>query len=246
MAHPEDHFSAIAAQYSRSRIGYPEELYRFLAAQCHGRDLAWDCGTGSGQAALDLVRIVANVIATDISGELLALAPPHARVSFRVAPAEASGIAPGTVDLIAVAQAIHWFDLDLFWAEARRVLKPGGVVAYWGYMWPVVDPEVDRVLADFRAMIAPSWPVRSVIAHEGYRSICSPFREIECPAFTATARWNLDEYLAHLRSWSATRYFVERTETDVVSRFTSSFRDVWPGDRASVHWPITLRASRKE
>ena len=50
MKHTQDHFSAIAPQYALGRIAYPEDLYRFLVAQCHGQDLAWDCAAGSGQA----------------------------------------------------------------------------------------------------------------------------------------------------------------------------------------------------
>ncbi len=133
MEQPQDHFSAIAARYSRSRIGYPPELFQFLADQCPAHDLAWDCATGSGQAAVDLARHFSAVVATDISSELLALAPVHPAIAWRVAPAEAPEIGTGQVDLITIAQAIHWFDLERFREVVLRVLKPGGVMAFWGY-----------------------------------------------------------------------------------------------------------------
>jgi SAM-dependent methyltransferase len=244
MKHTQDHFSAIASQYALGRIGYPEDLYRFLGAQCEGHDLAWDCATGSGQAAQDLARTFSRVVATDISAELLALAPPHPRIFYRVASAEESGIESSSVDLVTVAQALHWFDLNRFWSEVMRVLKPGGFLAFWGYNWAVAKPGVDRVLEDFKAMIASSWPERSHIIHGGYSSICAPLREIASPSFEASAQWELEDYLAHLRSWSATRYYRERTGEDIVEQFQPAFACVWQGGRATVKWPLMLRAFR--
>ena len=245
MKHAQDHFSAIAPQYALGRIGYPEDLYRFLVAQCHGQDLAWDCATGSGQAALDLARSFSKVIATDISEELLALALPHSRISYRAASAEESGIERDSVDLVTVAQALHWFDLTRFWVEVMRVLKKGGVLAFWGYNWPVVEPGVDRVLEDFKAVISSSWPERSAVLHGGYDSIRPPLEEISSPAFEASAQWELDDYLAHLRSWSATRYYGERTAEDVTKQFQPAFADAWREGRVAVKWPLILRVFQK-
>jgi SAM-dependent methyltransferase len=246
MRHAQDHFSSIAPQYARGRIGYPESLYRFLGAQCDGHGLAWDCATGSGQAALDLARTFSRVIATDISGELLALALPHPRISYRMASAEESGIEAGSIDLVTVAQALHWFDLNRFWAEVLRVLKKSGVMTFWGYNWPVVDPGVDRVLEDFKAVISSSWPERSSIIHGGYSSITVPLHEISSPAFEASAQWELDDYLAHLRSWSATRYYRERTGEDATKQFQPAFADAWRDGQVAVKWPLMLRVFQKK
>lgn len=192
MTHAQDHFSAIASQYALGRIAYPEDLYRFLATQCHVQDLAWDCATGSGQAALDLVRKFSRVIATDISKELLALAPRHPR--------------------------IHW---------------------------PVVAPEVDRILESFKSVISSSWPERSAILHGGYSSIRPLLEEISSPAFEASAQWKLDDYLAHLRSWSATRYYRERTGEDITLQFQPAFVAAWRDARIAVKWPLVLRVFQK-
>jgi SAM-dependent methyltransferase len=246
MKHAQDHFSSIASQYALGRIGYPDDLYRFLGAQCEGHDLAWDCATGSGQAALDLARMFTRVIATDISQELLAQAPPHPRISYRAASAEESGIESDSVDLVTVAQALHWFDLIRFWAEVMRVLKKCGVMAFWGYNWPVVEPGVDHVLEDFKAVISSSWPERSRILHGGYISICPPLHEIPSPSFEASARWELDDYLSHLRSWSATRYYCERSGEDITKQFQPAFAGVWRGGRVPVKWPIIMRVFLKE
>lgn len=242
----EDHFSKIAAQYVRGRFGYPEELYDFLLDYIPGRNLAWDCATGSGQAAVDLARRFSNVIATDISAELLALAPRLCNVTFRKAPAERSEIESDSVDLITVAQAAHWFDLPRFWAEALRVLRDKGVIALWGYNWPVVSENVDLVLADVREILAPYWPERCTILHEGYTAISPPLREIIGPRFEAFSRWGLNDYLSHIMSWSATRYYCERTKEDPIEGFRNDFADAWTKSTMDVRWPLVLRVFQKE
>ena len=245
MKHAQDHFSAIAPQYSRGRIAYPKELYTFLAKQCNGSDVAWDCATGNGQAALDLAQLFNRVIATDISKELLALAPPHPRIVYREAPAEASGIESKSIDLITVAQALHWFDLPCFWPEVDRVLKDDAIFAFWGYNWPIVQPEVDRILERFRSLISAYWPERSVVLHDGYSVVSPPLASVSTPVLEATAQWDLDDYIAHLSSWSAVRYFKERTDEDITIKFQPVFAAAWQGNRLTIRWPLILRAYKK-
>jgi SAM-dependent methyltransferase len=120
----KDHFSRQAADYAKFRPSYPREIFDYVGSIAPSRQLAWDCGTGNGQAAVGLASVFARVIATDASEKQIANAQPHERVEYRVAPAENSGTKSGSVDLIMVAQALHWFDLDRFYAEARRAMKP--------------------------------------------------------------------------------------------------------------------------
>lgn len=245
MNHAQDHFSAIAAQHALGRICYPRELFEFLTRQCRSHDLAWDCATGSGQAAADLARTFSHVIATDISRDLLARAVPHPRISYREAAAEEAPFEENSVDLITVAQALHWFDLEKFWKEAHRVLKADGVFAFWGYNWPVVSPAVDEVLGRLRPELAPSWPERSAILHQEYRTLAPPFREIGSPSFEAAALWDCDDYLAHLRSWSATRYHREWTGEDIIRRFAPAFKEAWAAGKVRVSWPLIFKIYSK-
>ncbi len=129
----KDHFSGHAAVYASFRPGYPPALIDFVTSLAPGRSLAWDCATGNGQAAVCLAEHFERVIATDASAAQLAQATPHPNVEYRQAPAEQSGLADGSVDLLTVATALHWFDFDRFYAEAERVLAPGGALAAWAY-----------------------------------------------------------------------------------------------------------------
>lgn len=241
MTRVSDHFSPIATEYARGRIGYPPDLYAYLAANAPGRSLAWDCATGTGQAAVDLARHFAAVVATDISPALLAHAQPHPQVAYRCAPAESSGLAAGSADLVTVAQALHWFDLPRFWVEVRRVLAPGGLLAFWGYTWPSVSPAIDELLGGLRAEIAPCWPPRSALLQDGYAVVKPPFPELAAPAINLKESWRADDYLAHLRSWSAIRYYRERHRRDALAPFETRIRAAWPGTKSCVRWPLYLR-----
>src|SRR5207253_9835478 len=145
----KDHFSGQAAEYAKFRPNYPPKLFDYLASISPGGELGWDCATGNGQAAVGLAEHFAKVIATDASARQIESARPHPSISYRVAPAEASGIDPDSVDLIVVAQALHWFDMDRFFTEAKRVSKESGILAVSTYTRLSINPEIDAILSQF-------------------------------------------------------------------------------------------------
>lgn len=242
---PEDHFSGIADAYARGRFGYPPALFDALAAHCPAGDLAWDCATGSGQCVPELARHFKAVVATDISRELLDRAPRIENATYIAAAADNVPLAGATADLITVAQALHWFDLPAFWTEVRRVLKPDGVLAFWGYTWPRVDPAIDAHMLALRATLTADWPVKARLLHDEYRSITAPFDRIAMTAFETRADWQVSDYLAHVGSWSAVRYFRERTGEDPLPAFSEQLAADWPkGVVKPVRWPLHLQAYR--
>src|SRR5688500_3114655 len=115
----EDHFSKQSGQYAQYRPQYPDEIYAYLASITPGRSLAWDCGTGNGQAAMGLARYFNKVHATDASAEQIALAYAHHKVDYRVEPAEQVSLSDSSTDLVTVAVAIHWFNFDEFYREVK-------------------------------------------------------------------------------------------------------------------------------
>ncbi len=250
MAEPfKDHFSTQATDYARFRPNYPAELFAWLAAVAPARNIAWDCGTGSGQAALGLAAHFERVIATDPSAGQLAHAQPHPRVEYRCAPAEASNLAAASVDLLTVAQAIHWFDLDRFFAEARRVLRPGGVIAAWTYTLLDVEAGIDDLLSDFyQNVVGPYWPPERRMVDDRYRSLPFPFEPVSAPAFAIRTEWCRDDLLGYLGTWSATRACMKATSSDPLAAFARRLAPLWPdpAQRKSLRWPLHLRVGRQD
>jgi ubiquinone/menaquinone biosynthesis C-methylase UbiE len=244
-----DHFSSVANRYADFRPHYPAELFDYLATLLPRNSLVWDCACGNGQATLDLARRFDRVIATDASREQIASATPHPKVEFRVAPAEQSGLSDESVGLITVAQALHWFDLERFYAEARRVLSPDGVLAAWAYgINQVEGDDVNQLVQDFYANTVGSyWPPERKLVEEGYRTISFAFGEITPPAFHMEARWTLAQLLGYFSTWSATNRFIKATGRNPLEPLSVSLLRLW-GDTSSprlVVWPLSLRIGRK-
>ena len=128
-----DHFSRLSSRYAVYRPRYPEGLFDAIAAASPRRGQVWDCATGSGQAAVPLAARFDTVIASDASRQQLRSASPHPRVHYCAALAERSPIRERWADVVTVAQALHWLDLAGFYAEVRRVLRPGGLFVAWTY-----------------------------------------------------------------------------------------------------------------
>ncbi len=244
-----DHFSAQAADYARFRPHYPPALFAYLAQRVRGHARAWDAGTGNGQAALGLAAHFAHVVATDASAQQIANAVAHARVAYRVAAAEALDAAAASIDLVTAAQAAHWFDLAPFYAEARRVLAPGGVIALWCYGLTEVAPEVDAVVAHFyHDVVGPFWPAQRRFIDERYRSLPFPFAEEPAPPFHSEALWQLADFLRYLRTWSATQRYRAARGHDPLAPLEAALARAWGEEGAArcVRWPIHLRLGRVE
>lgn len=242
-----DYFSGSAAAYTRYRPTYPPELFAWLASRTRGHELAWDCGCGNGQAAIGLAPHFQRVIATDPSREQIENAVSHERIRYAVAPAEESGLQPASIDLVVVAQALHWFDFDRFYAEVRRVARPGGVLAAVSYGEVRVEGEPDRVVARFyHDLIGPCWPPERRHVDERYASIPFPFEEIAAPPFAMEATWAMGHLLGYLGTWSAVTEYRRRNGTDPLELIVGELAAAWgdPEQPRRITWPLTLLAGR--
>ncbi|MDO9465755.1 MAG: class I SAM-dependent methyltransferase [Thiobacillus sp.] len=244
----KDHFSTASDRYAAYRPDYPAALYDWLAGLCREHETVWDCATGSGQAAVGLATYFRRVIATDASAEQIRHAPPHPAIDYRVAPAEVSGLDDGSIDLISVAQAAHWFDLPRFYAEATRVLKPGGVLALWGYGRMELPGEMDAPFLRFYAeTVGPHWPPERAQIDDRYRSLDFPFAEIAAPAFSIEVAWSLDRLLDYVSTWSAVRRYQAERGDDPLTMLRAQLAAAW-GDPAAprrLQWPLFLRVGRR-
>jgi SAM-dependent methyltransferase len=246
-------FSTVAREYANFRPGYPPELFAWLARNCQARRAVWDCGCGSGQASTALAEYFDYVHATDVSPEQIAAARPHPRVSYAVALAERSGLAGASVDLVTVAQALHWFDVPAFYLEVRRVARPGALLAVWTYPRPeFIDPRLDRVFLDFYAnVVGPYWPPERRHVDASYDTLPAPpaglgFEPLPHPAFGLDLHWTLDQVIGYVSSWSATARFKKQKGTDPVPSLRESLLPLWPreGATAALRMPLGMRVAR--
>ncbi|HYW32310.1 MAG TPA: class I SAM-dependent methyltransferase [Gemmatimonas sp.] len=244
-----DHFSGVSNSYAAFRPSYPEALFDALADMAPSHALAWDSGAGTGQATLALTQRFASVLATDSSASQIGQATPHPRVTYRVAPAHDSELPDGSVGLITVAQALHWFDVDAFHAEAQRVLVPHGIIAEWTYALAEVPSSsaLTELIASLDATVGTWWPPEREHVNNGYSALEFPFTRVEPGNFCMEADWSPEQLLGYLSTWSAITHMRNETGVDPLVEFAAGL-DRWWG-RVPLHrfkWPLSLRVGRHE
>ena len=244
----KDHFSGHANAYARYRPQYPAELFAYLASLTPRRDVALDCATGSGQAAIGLADYFALVVASDGSVSQLQNAQQHPQVAYVGNLAEQPALKDGSVDLVVAAQAAHWFDHEKFYPEARRVLRKGGAIALWTYGLACVDPEIDAIVRHFySAVIGSYWPSERRWVESAYRDLPFPsWREVATPAFQLNLEWDLDSLIGYIGTWSAVQRYARTTGEDPLPTLRAEIAPYWPSpvENKSVTWPLHLRVGR--
>lgn len=232
--------------YSLYRPQYPQELFDFINKLLETKELAWDVGTGSGQAALMLANSFEKVLASDSSESQISQASPHPRITYRVAAADESGLDDQSCNLITVASAIHWFALQAFYKECKRVLKPDGVLAAWCYTWLIVPAELKQPIDDFYKEIEAFWAAPLALVRSEYRDLEFPFAEIEAPKFTLQGSWTLEQLLGFYSSWSGVQTHREMTGKDAVQTLAETLKSIGPEDTIEIKLPLHLRVGRHQ
>jgi len=240
----KDRFSDQALQYATFRPRYPKELYDFIFSHVKKFDQAWDAGTGNGQAAVVLAERFKSVLATDISQKQLDQAEQRANITYAVS-GETCKLPDRSVDLITVAQAIHWFDRPKFYKEVNRVAVPGAILGVWVYGLLKVSSSIDPLLDHFYTkVVGPYWDPERRLIDEQLKSIDFPFDEISATALTMNFSWTLAELEGYLNTWSATQKFIADRSKNPVPELIESIRKVCPDESISVDFPVYLRMSR--
>lgn len=242
-----DHFSRDPGAYARFRPRYPAALFEWLAGLVPDRRTAWDCATGSGQAATMLAAHFPLVIASDASRVQVHAAERAPRVYYAVALGEASPLAGARVDLVTVAQALHWLDRPRLYDEVDRVLAPGGAFAVWCYGLLGATPAIDRVLTRFyEDVVGAWWPPERRLVETGYRNVEIPIEEVAAPRFAIAAELTLPDLLGYVRTWSAVGRFIAEKGFDPVDPLAAELAPLWgePRIARSVVWPLSVRAGR--
>ena len=243
----KDHFSGHASAYARYRPDYPKELFEYLATLTPRREVALDCATGSGQAAVGLARHYDRVVATDGSVAQLKSAQAHPHVAYLGNLAEQPALKDQSVDLAAAAQAAHWFDHARFHPEMRRVLRPDGVLAIWTYGIALVEPQIDAVVRYYyNDVVGPYWPPERRYVDDEYRSIPFPFDRIPAPLLVLEEHWDLAQVVGYMRTWSASTRYRAAHGDDPVTPVEGELGAVW-GDATRprrISWPLIVLAGR--
>ncbi len=220
--------------YAQARPQYPADLFSYIKTLAPNTNSVWDCATGNGQATVGLSKIFDHVYATDISGEQIANHLDVENVTFSVSPAEHTKFDNNMFDLINVAQALHWFNLDKFWPEVRRVLKPGGAFITYAYIWFSVSPEIDALVeSEVRAVIDPFWAPNNQLAIDGYQDVNFPFEKLDVPNFDIKVSWSCEQMINYLHTWSATRRCMDTQGTTFFEHARSLLEQAW-GDPNNV------------
>ncbi len=240
----KDRFSNHARSYAAFRPHYPKALYDFIFGQVKSFDQAWDAGTGNGQAAEVLATRFKNVLATDISRAQLDQAVQRENITYAVA-GETSGLPDHSVDLITVAQAIHWFDRGTFYAGVRRVARPGAVIAVWVYGLLKISPEIDPLVRDFYTrVVGPYWDPERKLIDDELKSMEFPFEEIKVPEFRMQFEWTLAELEGYFNTWSATQKFIHEQSNNPVNELMDRIASGSTVKNHSVAFPLFLRLGR--
>jgi len=220
-----------------------------LVTLCASKGLVWDCATGNGQAAVSLSNYFKQVVATDFSANQLGNAMQKPNIIYRNEKAEEPSIESGTVDLVTVATAAHWFDLPKFYVQVNRVLKPNGVLAVWSYGGCRVTPELDKVLNYFNFKFLDGyWPPETWMNWtDKYRSLPFPYPLIDTPQFVAVRDYNLDDLLNYIFSWSGMQQYIKREGKNPIDLISADLKAAWgnPSERRKVYWDIFLKCGKK-
>ena len=244
----KDHFSHDSGSYAKHRPSYPDALFTYLSSLTKDHHIAWDCATGSGQSALQLTRYFGQVIATDASESQINNARKHKGVSYGVARAENSGIETNSLDLITVAQALHWFDFSAFTTEVDRTLKINGILAVWSYNLLTLRPDIDELIKHLYATVLEQyWPEERRLVEQGYKSIDFPYDELSTPNFNMALNWNAGQLIDYLSTWSAVNAYISNNDNNPVELIQDKLLNLWGQTETEmpVTWPLTVRVWQK-
>ncbi len=244
----KDLFSDASAQYAVFRPQYPPELFTHLSKMCHNHELAWDCATGNGQAAVHLAATFSQVIATDPSAQQLQEAIKLPNIEYRLETAENPSLESHSVDLITIAQALHWFDWNKFYPEVNLVLKEDGIIAAIAYGLPDINPGIDALVRNLHNVVLRSyWEQERQLVADLYKDVPFPFQPMELPDFFIRKNMNRLQLLGYLATWSGLKKYIAIENKNPLDAFSEELNDVWPIDEESVmvSWRLVCKVGKK-
>lgn len=240
----KDNFSNQASIYAQFRPTYPMAVFDYLNTVVKNKKTVWDCATGNGQMARELAKTFEKIYATDISQEQLDNAFQAENITYSIAKAEETQFADHIFDLVTVAQAIHWFDFEKFYAEVNRVAQAGAVLFVIGYSMPRFEGKIDEILQDFYWNVTgPYWDVERKHLDKRLESVPFPFEQIECPHFINEYCWTLEMAEGYFNSWSSIQHYIKKNGENPVNEVIEKLREYWKGEQR-VEFPLFTKVGR--
>lgn len=244
---PKDLFSKQHASYAKYRPSYPKALIDYVIGYVENKQVAWDCATGNGQAALPLAEHFAKVVATDISEKQLALAEARENIQYIRSEAEHTLFAENTFNLITVAQAYHWFNFDEFEKEVRRVSKNGGVIAIWCYDYLMTgNKKIDEIIQTFYGdTLGNYWDKERKYVEAHYETVPFNFARLPAKRFSINAAWSIQDLTGYLNSWSAVQHYMEDNNVNPVDQVQKDLAPYWKQDQVlNISFPVFLKIGK--
>lgn len=244
----KDHFSRQSQDYALFRPHYPDALGKMLAELSPDTQLAVDVGCGSGQFSEVLANHFDQVIALDASREQIAQAKSHPKIQYGQAFAEETPCVDQSIDLIAVAQAAHWLELEKFYAEVHRIAKPNAILALISYgVFRVDERHLNHYFKHFyEVTVAPYWPPERRHVDEGYQNLSFPFQEISIQPPVLQVEWNFNQLIGYMSTWSAVKAATQALGHNPLNVLAEALLPEWedPELPRVITWPLSVRAGR--
>lgn len=241
----KDNFSIQANLYAKYRPDYPTQLFDFIIGHVNEKKTAWDCATGSGQTAKELAKYFEKVFATDISQQQIDNAYQLNNILYSVQPAEQTTFEDNSFDLITVSQALHWLQFDRFYAEVKRVAKPGALLATWMYGLLQISPAIDKLINEHHyKTLEKYWDYERKYVDENYTTIPFPFEEIKCPLFQICYKWTIEELEGYLNTWSALQKFIAEKRSNPVDELIKKIKAQWIAEKMQIIFPVYMRMGK--
>lgn len=246
-----NHFANKAAEYHQFRPRYPKELFDYILQLTPNHQRAWDVGTGNGQAAVALSPYFKEIIATDLKQGQLDMAEKKTNIRYIACPAEKVPLEDKSVDLITIAQALHWFNFDDFYQEVRRVAKPGCLISAWCYTLISISPKIDQQINHLYSDILGDkyWPKERRYIDNAYTDIPFPFKQIKTPTFSIERSLNLYQLIGYLNTWSALQeYKAQNNNQNPLDFIMDDLKKLWGNSDKEylTHTPLYLLAAYLE
>lgn len=240
------YFGENSDKYLKFRPDYPDELFQWLNdfTPCH--KIALDCGTGNGQAALKLAKFFDKVIAIDINKKQLEKAYYHPKIKYQIMPAEKISLENKSIDLIASASAAHWFNLEKFYKECKRLLKPQGRIVIWTYSWPQTENnQINKELIKIKTKLSQHWEKESLLHLNQYTDLQFPFTTLESPKFKFEMNWSLNQLINFFTTWVCIKKYILKIDENFLKNTRNRLQTCWPkNSTANFIFPIYLKAGK--